>query len=102
MKRENVESVELVVKSFSSHPDKINESINNHTPLVVKEPTAGMLCLFDGGNQLHAVSAGRRGLRIAAVFLYCEENPENAKASNKEVLLDNANAFYSNISTSQY
>ena len=95
VKRENVES-------FTSSPDKINSSIDNHTPLVVSEPTAGMLCLFNGGNQLHAVSAVRQGLRIASVFLYCEENPENAQASNKEVLMDNANAFYSNISTSQY
>ena len=102
VKRENVESVEAVVKSFTSNPDKIKSSIDNHTPLVVSEPTADMLCLFNGGNQLHAVSAVRRGLRIASVFLYCEENPENAQTSNKEVLMDNANSFYSNISTSQY
>ena len=96
--REQVENVAAIVKSFSSHPDDICSSINDCKPLVVDEPISGVLCLFNGGNQLHAVSRVREGVRIAAVFLYCEENPD--KASNQRVLMDSANSFYGNAATS--
>ena len=96
--REQVENVTAIVKSFSSHPDHICSSINDCQPLVVDEPTLGVLCLFNGGNQLHAVSRVREGVRIAAVFLYCEENPD--KAANQGVLMDSANSFYGNVATS--
>ena len=99
--RDKVDSVKAIVKSYCSHPDRIHSSIDDCTPVVVKEPTAGVLCLFNGGNQLHAVSAIRSGVRVAAVFLYCEENPDNASSSNKGVLEDNANAFYGNAATFQ-
>ena len=69
--------------------------------MVVDEPIAGVLCLFNGGNQLHAVSAVRRGLRIAAVFLYCEDNPDDANPTDKSILNDSASSFYGNITTSQ-
>ena len=83
-----------VVNSFSSHPDHIHSVIDKCRPLVVTEPVAGMLCLFNGGNQLHAVSAVRRGLRVAAVFLYSEENPDIADTGNQGILQDSANSFY--------
>ena len=101
LSRDKVESVEAVVKSFSSHPDRIHSVIHNNRPTVVNEPTAGVLCLFNGGNQLHAVSAVRRGLRIAAVFLYCEDNPDITDEDNQEVLQDSANSFYGNDATSR-
>ena len=99
--RDKVDSVEAVVRSFSNHPDRIHSAIHNCQPKVVNGQTAGVLCLFNGGNQLHAVSAVRRGLRVAAVFLYCEENPDNADIHNKGILQDSANSFYGNIATSQ-
>ena len=49
--RDQVDNVTAIVKSFSSHPDRIQSSINNCKPLVVDEPTAGVLCLFNGALQ---------------------------------------------------
>ena len=69
--------------------------------MVVNESTAGCLCLFNGGNQLHAVSAVRKGIRISTVFLYCEENPDNSTTANNGILTDSSNAFYGSIATSQ-
>ena len=85
--REQIDNETAIVKSFSSHPDNIHSTINDCNPLVVDEPIAGVLCLFNGGNQLHAVSKVRQGARIAAVFLYCEENPDKASANNQGVLM---------------
>ena len=98
--REQVDNVTAIVKSFSSHPESIHSTIHNCNPLVVDEPIAGVLCLFNGGNQLHAVSKVRQGVRIAAVFLYCEENPDKASANNQGVLMDSANSFYGITATS--
>ena len=99
--REKVDCVSEIVKSFSSHPNLISSTIINCKPRVVNEPTAGVLCLFNGGNQLHAVSAVRKGVRIATVFLYCEENPDNLIDANNGILTDSSNAFYGSIATSQ-
>ena len=99
--RDKVDSVSAIVKSYSSHPNRISSTIHNCKPIVVNEPTAGILCLFNGGNQLHAVSSVRKGLRIATVFLYCEENPETPTTTNIGILTDNSNAFYGNVATSQ-
>ena len=98
--REQVDNVTAIVKSFSSHPDKIHLPIHNCNPQVVDEPIAGVLCLFNGGNQLHAVSKVRQGIRIAAVFLYCEENPDKASVNNQGVLMSSANSFYGITATS--
>ena len=98
--RDQVDNVTAIVNSFSSHPDHIKSSIHNCKPLVVDEPTAGVLCLFNGGNQLHAVSKVRKGVRIAAVFLYCEENPDKASPHSQGSLMDSANSFYGNPETS--
>ena len=46
--RDKVESVEAVVSSFSSHPDRIHSVIHNNRPTVVNDPTAGVLLLFNG------------------------------------------------------
>lgn len=55
--------------------------IGESTPTVFREPTRGVLFLFDGGNVLHGVSAVRKGSRMAAVFLFKEEPPVDTAAS---------------------
>ena len=59
------------------------------TPNVVKDPIAGVLSVFNGGDILHAVSSVREGLRVATVFLYAEQKP-TMDATTK----DNCEAFY--------
>jgi hypothetical protein len=54
------------------------------TPSVCREPTSGVLYLFNGGDVLHGVSSVRSGSRIAAVFLFKEAPPSetvDSKAS---------------------
>jgi len=92
--RDQIETVKIIVNTFSSEPDKIGISIDGHCPEVVREPVAGVLCLFNGGNQLHAVSSIRSGLRMIAAFLYCEENPDIVVKGNKDVLEASCKAFY--------
>ena len=92
--REEVNTVQKIVSNFCSDADKIDTQFNGHRPKVVREPVAGVLCLFNGGNQLHAVASVKEGLRVIAAFLYCEENPDIAMDDNKNVMNNSANTFY--------
>jgi len=85
--RENVSTVSAIVDLYDPHnPCK---EIAGHKPDVITEPTAGVLSLFNGGDVLHGVSAVTKGLRAAAVFLYCEQKPVGSKSNT-----DSINTFY--------
>ena len=76
--RSQVEAVKHVAELYN--PANPHATIGSFTPTVCSDPTAGILYLFDGGDVLHGVSAVKKGLRIAAVFLYQEDNaPEQSK-----------------------
>ena len=51
-------------------------------PAVFREPTRGMLYVFNGGDVLHGVSSVRGGCRIAAVFLF-KDSPPSETADSK-------------------
>ena len=77
--RNNVESVDMILKKYDPlRPGKI---IGPLKPSVFRQATRGMLYLFNGGNVLHGVSSVRKGSRIAAVFMFQEERPNESKES---------------------
>lgn len=85
--RAQVQQVVQILDAYDPlHPAK---RIAGAAPTVFREPTRGVLYLFDGGNVLHGVSAVRKGSRIAAVFLFKEEPPVETAASKA-----GANFFY--------
>ena len=61
------------------------------SPRVCREPTAGVLFLFNGGDVLHGVSSVRKGARVAAVFLFQETPPAETEEGNAS-----ASFFYDN------
>ena len=85
--RAQVPQVSQILNSYD--PLCPAEKISGAVPTVFREPTRGVLYLFDGGNVLHGVSAVRKGSRIAAVFLFKEEPPMETAASKA-----GANFFY--------
>lgn len=87
LNRNCVQAVSSVVRTYD--PEHPRRSIDGHKPQVVTEPIAGMLSLFNGGDMLHGVSAVLDGVRIATVFLYCEQEPAQSQSN-----ADSAAAFY--------
>lgn len=85
--RDCVQAVASVVRSYD--PEHPHRSIDGHEPQVVTEPIAGVLSLFNGGDMLHGVSAVLDGIRVATVFLFCEQEPEQSQSN-----ADSATAFY--------
>jgi hypothetical protein len=81
--REDVADVARVLDAFD--PLQPGATIGGTlTPSVCREPTSGVLYLFNGGDVLHGVSSVRSGSRIAAVFLFKEAPPSetvDSKAS---------------------
>jgi hypothetical protein len=78
--RADVDDVRKVVEQFD--PLNPGACVGSHHPEVFTEATAGMLYLFDGGDVLHGVSAVRRGVRIAAVFLFQEDHAPEVSADS--------------------
>jgi len=94
--RKKVDAVKAVVDRFDplfpgAAIQEYHAPGDSHTPVVVREPISGMLSLFNGGDILHGVSSMRKGVRIATVFLYCEQEPSQCDST-----IDSANAFYNN------
>ena len=85
--RESVDNVAAVLEKYQ--PLTPTVPINGCTPVVVQEPIAGMLSLFNGGDVLHGVSSVREGVRVAVVFLYCETEPTACGSTD-----DSADSFY--------
>ena len=78
LNRSQVDAVRLVAEQYD--PNTPHATIGSFSPAVCTDPTAGILYLFDGGDVLHGVSRVKKGLRIAAVFLYQEDTaPEETK-----------------------
>jgi len=71
LNRSHVDAVRLVAEQYD--PATPRATIGSFSPAVCSDPTAGILYLFDGGDVLHGVSRVKKGLRIAAVFLYQED-----------------------------
>jgi hypothetical protein len=71
--RSRVDAVRMVANQYN--PLQPYAKIGDYVPKVFTDPTAGILYLFDGGDVLHGVSAVKKGVRIAAVFLYQEDCP---------------------------
>ena len=90
-----VDAVRCVTEQYD--PLAAHSTIKAHTPDVVTDPTAGFLYLFNGGDVLHGVSGVRKGVRIAAVFLFQEDRAP-------EVSLDSAASckyFYDDVTVSE-
>ena len=85
--RAKVHQVKQILDAYD--PLRPAQRIAGAATTVFREPTRGVLYLFDGGNVLHGVSAVRKGSRIAAVFLFKEEPPVDTAASKA-----GANFFY--------
>ncbi len=77
--RARVPQVSQILDAYD--PLSPGKRIAGAAPTVFREPTRGVLYLFDGGNVLHGVSAVRKGSRVAAVFLFQEEPPRETAAS---------------------
>lgn len=92
--RSGVGAVENILKRYD--PFQPGQPIGSCVPSVFREPTRGMLYLFNGGDVLHGVSSVRKGRRIAAAFMFQEKRPIETKESEAS-----ANFFYGNNSSPQ-
>jgi hypothetical protein len=85
--RNRVDLVRKILKKYN--PLNPGRHIETSKPSVFREPTKGMLYLFNGGDVLHGVSSVRKGSRIAAAFMFQETRPNDTNESEAS-----ANFFY--------